>query len=84
MQFDTTIMQQTSDATAPCTKSIKCDPSWMESAKGVVSVYAVNTRIKALGLCTGVQLSLCHPHAQNHPLAVQKYDIHIHIHCIPL
>lgn len=53
-QFDTTIMQQTSDATEPCTQSIECDPSWEEVARGVVSVYAINTRIKALGLCTGV------------------------------
>ncbi|BDA50643.1 probable lysyl endopeptidase at N-terminal half [Coccomyxa sp. Obi] len=52
-QFDTTIMQQTSDATEPCTQSIECDPSWEEVARGVVSVYAINTRIKALGLCTG-------------------------------
>lgn len=52
-QFDTTIMQQTSDATAPCTQSIECDPSWADVASGVVSVYAINTRIRALGLCTG-------------------------------
>ncbi|EIE20478.1 trypsin-like serine protease [Coccomyxa subellipsoidea C-169] len=52
-QFDTTIMQQTSDATAPCTQSIECDPAWEDVAQGVVSVYAINTRIKALGLCTG-------------------------------
>ncbi|KAK9917572.1 hypothetical protein WJX75_005898 [Coccomyxa subellipsoidea] len=52
-QFDTTIMQQTSDATAPCTQSIECDPAWEDVAQGVVSVYAINTRIKAVGLCTG-------------------------------
>jgi hypothetical protein len=52
-QFDTTIMQQTEDATAPCTQSIECDPSWAEQARGVVSIYAINTRIRAVGLCTG-------------------------------
>jgi hypothetical protein len=55
-QFDTTIFQQTSDATAPCTQSIECDPRFEEAARGVVSVYAINMRIRALGLCTGALL----------------------------
>ena len=46
---------QTSDATAPCTQSIECDPAWEQAARGVVAVYAINMRIRALGLCTGAR-----------------------------
>ena len=52
-QFDMGLLQQTSDATEPCTESISCAPEWDEVAHGVVSIYAINTRIRALGLCTG-------------------------------
>lgn len=56
-QFDMGLLQQTSDATEPCTESISCAPDWDEVAHGVVSIYAINTRIRALGLCTGKVLS---------------------------
>ena len=55
-QFDMGLLQQTSDATEPCTESIMCAPEWEEVAHGVVSIYAINTRIRALGLCTGAYL----------------------------
>ena len=54
-QFDMGLLQQTSDATEPCTESIMCAPEWEEVAHGVVSIYAINTRIRALGLCTGAR-----------------------------
>ena len=54
-QFDTTIFQQTSDATTPCTPSVECDPRFSEVRAGIVSVYAINMRIRALGLCTGAR-----------------------------
>ena len=57
-QFDLGLLQQTSDATEPCTESITCAPEWEETARGVVSIYAINTRIRALGLCTGDHLGM--------------------------
>ena len=59
-QFDMGLLQQTSDATEPCTESIMCAPEWEEVAHGVVSIYAINTRIRALGLCTGARSPSCY------------------------
>ena len=53
-QFDLGLLQQTTDATLPCTESLNCAPGWEEVGHGVVSIYAINTRIRALGLCTGL------------------------------
>ena len=53
-QFDLGLLQQTTDATLPCTESLDCAPEWEEVGHGVVSIYAINTRIRALGLCTGL------------------------------
>ena len=75
-QFDMGLLQQTSDATEPCTESIMCAPEWEEVAHGVVSIYAINTRIRALGLCTGTRLLLaagvCAVHAAPAPVSASR------------
>ena len=60
-QFDLGLLQQTTDATLPCTESLNCAPEWEEVGHGVVSIYAINTRIRALGLCTGLPSAARHP-----------------------
>ena len=53
-QFNVDQMQMTSDGVSQCTASVECAPAWAEEASGVVDIYAIDMRLGAMGLCTGI------------------------------
>ena len=51
--FNLSEMQQREDPISPCTPSVLCDPAYSRIKDAIVDIYAVNVKLKAMGLCTG-------------------------------
>jgi hypothetical protein len=51
--FNLSEMQQRWDPISACTPSVLCDAAYSCIKDAIIDIYAVNIKLKAMGLCTG-------------------------------
>ena len=52
-------LRRTSDKVTSCTQNVLCDPKYDRINDAILDIYAINLKIGAMALCTGIYHPLC-------------------------